>query len=200
MFYFLFFRFFSSPSLLAPSYYPSYYPSPLLSSIPPFWLIMVITHFSMCTFNTAVSLYPHHTHTHVSPFCHWPSLCSFITSFHLHPLPLFFLHVTSPPLVLQLLSSLLTHSLPVSSPVPPPPPHLSGEPAASGNPSFAGWQPGGTLPTPLWERTSWRPRAWWTGPSSCWSDTVRHPGTVTTQVNYKEKERKPKCEVNIYWI
>lgn len=138
-----------------------------------------------------------HTHTHISPLCHWPSLPSFTTQFHLYPLALVFLQVTStsPP------PSWLIHCQklrPPSSPTPPP--HLSGEPAASGNPSSVGWQPGGTLPAPLWERTSWRPRAWWTGPSSCWSGSVHHPGTVTTQVTKLKLKSKNEANLKVWPI
>lgn len=131
------------------------------------------TLFSHCVL--ILSLYLHHTQ--VSPLCHCPSLSSLITSVHLH-------------LLLQM-----------TSPSSPPPPHLSGEPAASGNPSFVGWQPAGRLPGPLWVRTSWRPRAWWTGPSSCWSDSARHPGRVTTQeerITFKKQKKKKGNTTNLW--
>lgn len=83
-------------------------------------------------------------------------------------------------------ADLITPSSPVS-------PHLSGEPAASDNPSFAGSRPGAKLPAPLWGRTSWCPKAWWTDPWSCWWDIVHHPGKVDIRI-FKKKPNKHQEE------
>lgn len=74
-------------------------------------------------------------------------------------------------------------------------PHLSEEPAASDNPSFAGSQPGGKLPAPLWGRTSWCPKAWWTDPWSCWSDIVHHPGKGAGKTFQKETQQNQEGDV-----